>query len=134
MPKLRSMGADVVFVAAHSGMSGTSSYGDQLPYVENAAVLVAEQVPGIDAVLVGHAHVEVPERRVRNKQSGREVVLSEPLKWGQRLTLFDVVVERRRGHWGVGSVGSRVLNSNAWRRMRGSRVCCGRSTGRSWRM
>ncbi|MFC9883560.1 bifunctional metallophosphatase/5'-nucleotidase [Streptomyces libani] len=113
VPKLRSMGADVVFVAAHSGMSGTSSYGDQLPYVENAAVLVAEQVPGIDAVLVGHAHVEVPERRVRNKQSGREVVLSEPLKWGQRLTLFDVVVEWRRGHWEVGSVGSRVLNSNA---------------------
>ena len=97
VPKLRSMGADVVFVAAHSGMSGTSSYGDQLPYVENAAALVAEQVPGIDAVLVGHAHVEVPERRVRNERSGREVVLSEPLKWGQRLTLFDVVVEWRRG-------------------------------------
>ncbi|MGW2020921.1 bifunctional metallophosphatase/5'-nucleotidase [Streptomyces decoyicus] len=113
VPKLRSMGADVVFVAAHSGMSGTSSYGDQLPYVENAAALVAEQVPGIDAILVGHAHVEVPERRVVNKESGREVVLSEPLKWGQRLTLFDVVVEWRRGRWEVGSVGSRVLNSNA---------------------
>ncbi|UKY49556.1 bifunctional metallophosphatase/5'-nucleotidase [Streptomyces inhibens] len=113
VPKLRSMGADVVIVSAHSGTSGTSSYGDQLPYVENAAVLVAEQVPGIDAILVGHAHVEVSERRVLNEQSGREVVLSEPLKWGQRLTLFDVVVDWRRGRWGVGSVGSRVLNSNA---------------------
>ncbi|MFG2140565.1 bifunctional metallophosphatase/5'-nucleotidase [Streptomyces sp. NPDC048650] len=113
VPRLRSMGADVVLVAAHSGMSGTSSYGDQLPYVENAAVLVAEQVPGIDAVLVGHAHVEVPERRVVNRESGREVVLSEPLKWGQRLTLFDVVVEWRRGRWEVGSVASRVLNANA---------------------
>ncbi|MEU8997329.1 5'-nucleotidase C-terminal domain-containing protein [Streptomyces caniferus] len=113
VPKLRSMGADVVIVAAHSGMSGTSSYGDQLPYVENAAALVAEQVPGIDAILVGHAHVEVPERRVVNKDSGREVVLSEPLKWGQRLTLFDVEVEWRRGRWEVGSVGSRVLNANA---------------------
>ncbi|MGP8302532.1 bifunctional metallophosphatase/5'-nucleotidase [Streptomyces inhibens] len=113
VPKLRSMGADVVIVSAHSGTSGTSSYGDQLPYVENAAVLVAEQVPGIDAILVGHVHVEIPERRVLNKQSGREVVLSEPLKWGQRLTLFDVVVEWRRGRWEVGSVGSRVLNSNA---------------------
>jgi len=113
VPKLRSMGADVVIVAAHSGMSGTSSYGDQLPYVENAAALVAEQVPGIDAILVGHAHVEVPERRVVNKESGREVVLSEPLKWGQRLTLFDVAVEWHRGRWEVTSVGSRVLNSNA---------------------
>ncbi|MEW1656386.1 5'-nucleotidase C-terminal domain-containing protein [Streptomyces sp. NPDC093707] len=113
VPKLRSMGADVVLVAAHSGASGTSSYGDQLPYVENAAALVAEQVPGIDAILVGHAHVEIPERRVVNKATGREVVLSEPLKWGQRLTLFDVEVEWRRGRWEVASVASKVLNSNA---------------------
>ncbi|MGW5114526.1 bifunctional metallophosphatase/5'-nucleotidase [Streptomyces noursei] len=113
VPKLRSMGADVVVVAAHSGTSGTSSYGDQLPYVENAAVLVAEQVPGIDAILVGHAHVEIPERRVVNKATGREVVLSEPLKWGQRLTCFDVEVEWRRGRWAVASVASKVLNTNA---------------------
>ncbi len=113
VPRLRSRGADVVVVAAHSGASGTSSYGDQLPYVENAAALVAERVPGIDAILVGHAHVEIPERRVVNAETGREVVLSEPLKWGQRLTLFDVVVEWRGGRWEVGSVGSRVLNSNA---------------------
>jgi 2',3'-cyclic-nucleotide 2'-phosphodiesterase/3'-nucleotidase len=33
VPKLRSMGADVVIVSAHSGASGTSSWGDQLPYV-----------------------------------------------------------------------------------------------------
>ncbi|MFH8569749.1 bifunctional metallophosphatase/5'-nucleotidase [Streptomyces sp. NPDC017993] len=112
VPKLRSMGADVVIVSAHSGTSGTSSYGDQLPYVENAAVLVAEQVPGIDAILVGHAHVEIPERRVVNKETGREVVLSEPLKWGQRLTLFDVEVEWRRGRWQVESVASKVLNAN----------------------
>lgn len=52
VPKLRSMGADVVFVAAHSGMSGTSSYGDQLPYVENAAVLVAEQAPVKDTPIL----------------------------------------------------------------------------------
>ncbi|WP_432588739.1 5'-nucleotidase C-terminal domain-containing protein [Streptomyces sp. HD1123-B1] len=111
VPKLRSMGADVVIVSAHSGTSGTSSYGDQVPHVENAAALVAEQVPGIDAILVGHAHVEVPESRVVNKETGHEVVLSEPLKWGQRLTLFDFELEWARGRWRVGSVSAKVLNS-----------------------
>ncbi|UNO42655.1 5'-nucleotidase C-terminal domain-containing protein [Streptomyces sp. MST-110588] len=111
VPRLRSMGADVVVVAAHSGASGTSSYGDQLPYVENAAALVAERVAGIDAILVGHAHVEIPERRVKNAQTGREVVLSEPLKWGQRLTLFDFALVWGKGRWQVESVSSRVLNS-----------------------
>ncbi|WP_328401849.1 5'-nucleotidase C-terminal domain-containing protein [Streptomyces sp. NBC_00390] len=112
VPKLRSMGADVVIVSAHSGSSGTSSYGDQLPYVENAAGLVAEQVPGIDAILVGHAHTEIAEYFVTNKESGKQVVLSEPLKWGQRLTLFDFELVWGNGRWTVEKVGAKVLNSN----------------------
>ncbi|MQY12021.1 2',3'-cyclic-nucleotide 2'-phosphodiesterase/3'-nucleotidase [Streptomyces sp. RB5] len=112
VPRLRTMGADVVIVSAHSGTDGKSSYGDQVPYTENAAALVAEQVPGIDAILVGHAHQEIPERRVVNKETGREVVLSEPLKWGQRLTVFDIELEWEGGRWTVAHVGSSVLNSN----------------------
>ncbi|MFJ4239254.1 bifunctional metallophosphatase/5'-nucleotidase [Streptomyces iakyrus] len=112
VPKLRSMGADVVIVSAHSGSSGTSSYGDQLPYIENAAGLVAEQVPGIDAILVGHAHTEIPEYFVTNKKTGQKVVLSEPLKWGQRLTLFDFELVWEKGCWKVEKVGAKVLNSN----------------------
>ncbi|WP_069172356.1 bifunctional metallophosphatase/5'-nucleotidase [Streptomyces griseus] len=112
VPKLRSMGADVVIVSAHSGSSGTSSYGDQLPYVENAAGLVAERVPGIDAILVGHAHAEIPEYVVTNRATGKGVVLSEPLKWGQRLTLFDFDVVWEKGRWVVEKVGAEVLNSN----------------------
>ncbi|MFE0137924.1 bifunctional metallophosphatase/5'-nucleotidase [Streptomyces sp. NPDC059037] len=112
VPKLRSMGADVVIVSAHSGSSGTSSYGDQLPYIENAAGLVAEQVPGIDAILVGHAHTEIPEYFVENKETGKKVVLSEPLKWGQRLTLFDFDLVWSKGRWTVEKVGAKVLNSN----------------------
>ncbi|MFI6805998.1 bifunctional metallophosphatase/5'-nucleotidase [Streptomyces luteogriseus] len=112
VPKLRSMGADVVIVSAHSGSSGTSSYGDQLPYIENAAALVAEQVPGIDAILVGHAHTEIPEYFVTNKETGKQVVLSEPLKWGQRLTLFDFELVFEKGCWKVEKVGAKVLNSN----------------------
>ncbi|MET8599507.1 5'-nucleotidase C-terminal domain-containing protein [Streptomyces althioticus] len=104
VPKLRSMGADVVVVSAHSGTSGTSSYGDQLPHVENAAANVARQVPGIDAILVGHAHAEIAELRVTNEKTGKEVVLSEPLCYAERLTLFDVELTFERGRWQVESV------------------------------
>ncbi|MGW3553493.1 bifunctional metallophosphatase/5'-nucleotidase [Streptomyces griseoincarnatus] len=104
VPKLRSMGADVVVVSAHSGTSGTSSYGDQLPHVENAAAHVARQVPGIDAILVGHAHAEIAELRVTNERTGKEVVLSEPLCYAERLTLFDVELAFERGRWRVESV------------------------------
>lgn len=112
VPKLRSMGADVVVVSAHSGSSGTSSYGDQLPYVENSAALVAQRVPGIDAILVGHAHVEIPELKVVNEETGKTVVLSEPLAYAERLSLFDVELVFARGRWSVESVAASVLNSN----------------------
>ncbi|WP_340380911.1 5'-nucleotidase C-terminal domain-containing protein [Streptomyces sp. SS7] len=112
VPKLKAMGADVVIVSAHSGSSGTSSYGDQLPYVENSAALVAQQVPDIDAVLVGHAHVEIPELKVTNAKTGRTVVLSEPLAYAERLSVFDIELVFDKGRWTVESVASKVLNSN----------------------
>lgn len=112
VPQMRKAGADVVVVAAHSGADTSSSYGDTLPFPENAATLVAQQVPGIDAILVGHAHQEIAERIVTNEATGKPVVLSEPLKWGERLSLFDVDLSFTHGRWTVGSVHSSILNSN----------------------
>ncbi|MDI9834188.1 5'-nucleotidase C-terminal domain-containing protein [Streptomyces sp. KAU_LT] len=113
VPKLRSMGADVVVVSAHSGASGTSSYGDQLPYVENSAALVAQQVPGIDAILVGHAHTEIAELKVTNEKTGRTVVLSEPLCFAQRLSVFDFELVFERGCWSVESVKASLRDSKS---------------------
>ena len=79
VPELKRLGCDVVVVAAHSGADTSSSYGDALPYPENASTLVAEQVPGVDAILVGHAHVEIPQRLVDGPTPGKQVLLTEPL-------------------------------------------------------
>ncbi|MDA1358331.1 5'-nucleotidase C-terminal domain-containing protein [Glycomyces luteolus] len=112
VPKLKAQGVDVVIVSAHSGTSGKSAYDTSTGLgIENASALVAQQVPGIDAILVGHAHIEVPESRVAGPD-GREVVLSEPLCYGQRLTLFDFDLVLERGKWKVESVAASVLNSN----------------------
>ncbi|MFE0458734.1 bifunctional metallophosphatase/5'-nucleotidase [Kitasatospora sp. NPDC058965] len=112
VPKMRAAGADIVVVSAHSGIDEPSSYGDQLPFPEDASGQMAAEVPGIDAVLVGHTHKEVPQRLIVNKETGRTVVLSEPLCWGQRLTRFDFEVEFARGEWHVSSLTASVLNSN----------------------
>ncbi len=112
VPKLRAMGCDVVFCTDHSGLDGTTSYGDELPYPENASSLVAAQVPGIDAILVGHTHVERPQTLVTNQETGKTVVLSEPLMWGMRLSVFDIDLELRHGRWEVTSVTAEVRNAN----------------------
>ncbi|WP_335988931.1 bifunctional metallophosphatase/5'-nucleotidase [Glycomyces sp. MUSA5-2] len=103
---------DVVIVSAHSGTSGTSAYDTSTGLgIENASKIVAETVPGIDAILVGHAHVEIAETRVAGPD-GREVILSEPLCYGQRLTRFDFDLVWDKGSWKVEAAGATVLNSN----------------------
>lgn len=112
VPRVRKAGADVVIVSAHSGMDLSSSYGDALPVPENASALMAATVPGIDAVLVGHAHLEIPERLVTNEVTGEQVVLTEPLRWGMRLSLIDLDLQKVRGKWKVVGRHSQVLNAN----------------------
>jgi 2',3'-cyclic-nucleotide 2'-phosphodiesterase/3'-nucleotidase len=112
VPQMKAAGADIVIVSCHSGADTSSSYGDALPYPENASTLLAKGVPDIDAILVGHAHVEIAERFVTNEQTGKQVLLSEPLKWGMRLTVMDLDLKKVRGQWQVASAHSHLLNAN----------------------
>ncbi|MEU7804792.1 5'-nucleotidase C-terminal domain-containing protein [Micromonospora arborensis] len=111
VPIMRARGADLVLISAHGGDSGTSSYGPELPN-ENPVALIAQQVPGIDAILFGHAHNEVVERFVTNEQTGAQVLLSEPSKWGQRLTRMDFTLTREHGRWTITKKAASMLNTN----------------------
>ncbi|GAB3979162.1 bifunctional metallophosphatase/5'-nucleotidase [Plantactinospora veratri] len=111
VPVMRQRGADIVLISAHGGDSGTSSYGPELPN-ENPCTTIAEQVPGIDAILFGHAHAEVVERFVTNTRTGERVLMSEPSKWGQRLTRMDFTLTRDRNRWRITGKRATMLNSN----------------------
>jgi 2',3'-cyclic-nucleotide 2'-phosphodiesterase/3'-nucleotidase len=111
VPIMRARGADIVLISAHGGDSGTSSYGSDLPN-ENPSALIAEQVPGIDAILFGHAHNDVPQRFVTNTATGAQVLLSEPSRWGQRLTRMDFDLVREHGRWAITSKAATTLNTN----------------------
>ncbi|WUO44263.1 hypothetical protein OHT57_26685 [Streptomyces sp. NBC_00285] len=109
VPRLRALGCDVVFLTDHSGLDGSSSCGDSLPYIENASNLVAQQVPGIDAILVGHTHVEVTSYTVKNEETGEDVLLSEPYCWGYRNSF---AAHRTPGLcWEIRAFPSRVLQA-----------------------
>lgn len=92
--------ADVVVVLSHAGVGGTSSYGPELP-VENPSDTIARTVPGIDVMVVGHSHRDVPSQVVRNEVSGEDVVLTQPYRWGATVSRVDLALERVRGRWGV---------------------------------
>jgi 2',3'-cyclic-nucleotide 2'-phosphodiesterase / 3'-nucleotidase len=109
VPMMLAEGADIVVVLAHSGATTGSSYGDALPWPENFARLLAEQVPGIDAIVAGHSHANLPQTLIVNPSTGEEVLLSQPLNWGRRLTVMDFDLLKVKGQWQVTAKSSTTL-------------------------
>src|SRR5205085_7442028 len=56
IPEMRAKGAELVVAISHGGIDG-APYS---PKMENAGYYLA-QVPGIDAMLLGHAHAVFPD-------------------------------------------------------------------------
>lgn len=93
--------ADVVVVLSHAGTGGGSSYGPELP-PENPSDVIARTVPGIDVMVVGHSHRDLPEQLVRNEVSGQDVLLTQPYRWGASVSRVDLDLELGRGgRWDV---------------------------------
>ncbi|NRD09063.1 bifunctional metallophosphatase/5'-nucleotidase [Rathayibacter agropyri] len=78
--------ADVVVVLAHTGQ-GTVPDAEYDPADLNEDVVnnIATQVPGIDVVVAGHSHKDVPETLFTNVV-GEQVLVTQPKFWAQGLT------------------------------------------------
>ncbi|GAB3298204.1 bifunctional metallophosphatase/5'-nucleotidase [Epidermidibacterium keratini] len=85
----RDAGADLVIVLSHSGLGPSSSYGDALPLLENATSLIAQTVPGIDGIVLGHSHESVAAT-ITNEQTGVEVPVLEPSFYGRQLAVLEL--------------------------------------------
>ena len=116
VPRIRREGADLVLVLAHAGTSGRSTYADRENGAsENAAAQIAADVPGVDAILAGHAHDEIDELVVLNRRSGCPVVITEPAVAGCRLSVIEIELARDAvdpGRWHVADRGSHLLKAN----------------------
>jgi len=101
----RKRSADVILVAAHTGIDRDPATGaprtQDLPH-ENVAYQIA-QIPGIDAVIFGHTHLELGEYRIG------PVLLMQPRNWGMSLGEMDFTLDRGGQGWKIASKTSRVI-------------------------
>jgi 2',3'-cyclic-nucleotide 2'-phosphodiesterase/3'-nucleotidase len=103
--EMRAQGADVVLVAAHSGLEG-SSYDTAATHVaaENASVAMANEVPGIDVILMGHTHREVADTTIHG------VLVVQAKNWGASLAVVTLGLEAAPdGRWRVAEKHGRIL-------------------------
>jgi 2',3'-cyclic-nucleotide 2'-phosphodiesterase/3'-nucleotidase len=108
VPMLREKeGADLVVIAMHMGLEEDIATGERRPSEvtnENAALAIARDVPGVDVILMGHTHREVPPLIVNG------VLLLQASNWGRHLARADVVLARDgTPGWHVASKQGRTI-------------------------
>ncbi|MCU7375645.1 bifunctional 2',3'-cyclic-nucleotide 2'-phosphodiesterase/3'-nucleotidase [Paucibacter sp. O1-1] len=103
LPEMRAAGAELVVAIAHSGFEKT----EQPKFAENVAAQLA-RVPGVDTLLLGHAHAEFPSPAfagypgvdlVRGSIFGVPSVM--PGRWGDHLGVIDLKLDNSSGAWKV---------------------------------
>ena len=122
---------DVVVIAMHMGIEEDLRTGvpspSQVPN-ENAAIAIAQQVEGVDVILMGHTHREVPSLIINTQfavQDGRigqnneseatsfydqGVLLTQANRWASHVARVDLYLEKNgRGRWHVLAKSSRTI-------------------------
>src|SRR5262245_31082869 len=121
VPQIQAAGADLVVVLIHSGLSGAPARGMD----ENGAAYLAE-VPGVDAILAGHAHLVFPGPSFANLPGvdiARGTIRGVPTVmagfWGSHLGIVDLTLRRTAAGWrrvdGTGTTRAiRRRENNQW--------------------
>ena len=91
VPLMRDEGADVIVVAAHTGLDETYGYGRE----ENFVKFLANEVPGIDVILAGHAHALVASQVING------VLVTEPNYHTRNISDIRVTVSGTGTDWTV---------------------------------
>ena len=82
---------DVVVIAMHMGIEEDLRTGTPNPAQvpnENAAIAIARQVPGVDVILMGHTHRDVPSLVVNG------VLLTQANRWASHVARVDLYLEK----------------------------------------
>jgi 2',3'-cyclic-nucleotide 2'-phosphodiesterase/3'-nucleotidase len=98
---------DVVVIAMHMGLAEDLRTGEvspgQVPH-ENEAIAIAQQVPGVDVIFMGHTHREVPSLYING------VLLTQANYWGKHLARADLYLQKNaNGGWRVYAKSARTL-------------------------
>lgn len=94
--------ADVVVALVHSGLGAANGReGD-----ENAALRLAEQVPGLDAILTGHTH-----QAIQTEHKGIPILQAQC--YGRALAVVDLDLRQDKGRWRVLASSGRLVRPEA---------------------
>jgi 2',3'-cyclic-nucleotide 2'-phosphodiesterase/3'-nucleotidase len=97
---------DVVVIAMHMGLGEDLRTGEvgpgQVPH-ENSAIAIAQNVPGVDVIFMGHTHRDVPSLYING------VLLTQANHWGRHLARADLYLQKAPTGWRVYAKSARTI-------------------------
>lgn len=103
VPEMRAKGAEIIIAIPHSGLSSEPYHA----MAENS-VYYLSQVPGINAIMFGHAHAVFPSKEFAAIKGAdiaqgtlNDVPSVMPGMWGDHLGVVDLVLNNEGGKWQV---------------------------------
>ncbi|HYO45725.1 MAG TPA: 5'-nucleotidase C-terminal domain-containing protein, partial [Gemmatimonadota bacterium] len=89
--------SDIQIAVIHSGLGPGSSYDEAATGVppEDAGRALAEALPGLEALLLGHSHRDIPSETVAG------VLVTQAGRWAEALAVVSLELERVEGGWRV---------------------------------
>ncbi len=119
---------DLVVITMHMGIEEDLRTGQlnpsQVPN-ENAGIAIARQVPGIDVILLGHTHREVPSLVVKGPEQcapnpgdvgprtqtcfSNDVLLTQANRWASHIARVDLYLEKTAGRWRIVAKSARTI-------------------------
>jgi len=97
---------DVVVIAMHMGLGEDLRTGEvspgQIPH-ENEAISIAQEVPGVDVIFMGHTHRDVPSLYING------VLLTQANHWGRHLARADLYLQKSPTGWRVYAKSARTI-------------------------
>ena len=97
---------DVVVIAMHMGLGEDLRTGEvspgQIPH-ENEAISIANEVPGVDVIFMGHTHRDVPSLYING------VLLTQANHWGRHLARADLYLQKAPTGWRLYAKSARTI-------------------------
>ena len=97
---------DIVVIAMHMGLEEDLRTGEinpgQVPN-ENRAAAIAREVPGVDAIFMGHTHRDTPAILLNG------VLITQANHWGRHLARADFYMQKDDAHWRVYAKAARTI-------------------------
>ncbi|MCC5932751.1 MAG: 5'-nucleotidase C-terminal domain-containing protein [Candidatus Cyclonatronum sp.] len=94
VPEMLENGAEVIILVIHSGFEGSTSYTSDVLGEEHFGRAIADEVPGIHAMVTSHTHRLIDDLIYLSEANPQGVAVTQPGRWASHIGYTELLLSR----------------------------------------